>query len=89
MARAYAIILLIIFALLSGYYVYLRPSYFTPLTVYEHPTESKEISTTWEEFLSDCGGEVIVENYVHARSVFNKKYENNIIEWNGFYTETK
>jgi len=48
MARGYAIALLIIFAILSGYYVYLRPSYFTPLTIYEHPTESKEITTTWD-----------------------------------------
>jgi len=32
---------------------------------------------------------VIVENFVHARSVFNKKYENNIVQWNGYYAETK
>jgi hypothetical protein len=42
---------------------------------YEPPKESHRILTTWDEFLKDCGGEVIVENYVHARGVFNKKYE--------------
>ena len=57
------------------------------MSVYEHPTESKEISTQWEGFLLDCGGEVIVENYVHARSVFNKKYENNIVSWTGYFAE--
>lgn len=67
----------------------MRPAYFTPMSPYEHPTESKIIDTTWQEFLTDCGGEVIVENYVHARSIFNKKYENNQITWTGFFAEAK
>lgn len=46
-----------------------------PIGPYEIPKESKVIDTTWKEFLEDCGGEIIVENYVHARGVFNKKYE--------------
>jgi hypothetical protein len=41
------------------------------MTPYKAPTESKMIDITWEKFLSDCGGEVIVENFVHARSIFN------------------
>jgi hypothetical protein len=56
---------------------------------FETPKDSKIITNTWEEFLQDCGGEVIVENYVHARSIFNKKYEANIVTWTGFYAETK
>jgi hypothetical protein len=32
---------------------------------------------------------VVVENYVHARSVFNKKYESNIVSWEGIYADTK
>lgn len=67
----------------------MRPSIFTPIGPYQHPTESKEIAATWEQFLEDCGGEIVVENYVHARSVFNKKYESNIVEWYGYYAETK
>lgn len=67
----------------------MRPSVFQNIGPYETPKESKEIATTWDEFLKDCGGEVIVENYVHARSIFNKKYEANIVEWDGFYAETK
>lgn len=71
------------------YYVYMRPSYFTQGHSFDKPVDSKVISSTWNEFLQDCGGEVIVENYVHARSIFNKKYENNIINWIGVYAETK
>ena len=81
--------ILAVFTVLSLYYVYMRPSYFTPISPYEMPAESKLISTSWEEFLQDCGGEVIVENYVHARSVFNKKYENNQVEWTGYFAEAK
>lgn len=82
-------ILLALFLIVSLYYVYMRPSMFTPITPYETPLESKEINTSWEEFLKDCGGEVVVENYVHARSVFNKKYEANIIQWTGYFAESK
>jgi hypothetical protein len=89
MARVYALTILIVFTILSFYYVYSRPTYFTPLTPFEHPTESRVIDTTWEEFLQDCGGEVVVENYVHARASFNRKYENNIITWRGFFAESK
>jgi hypothetical protein len=39
--------------------------------------------------LKDCGGEVVVENYVHARATFNRKYENNQITWTGYYAEAK
>ena len=89
-ARVYGITVVALFTLVCCYYVYLRPSYqFDPLTPYETPSESKVISVTWEEFLGDCGGEVIVENFVHARSVFNEKYENNQIEWKGVFAELK
>ena len=30
-----------------------------------------------------------MENYVHARSVFNKKYESNIVHWDGYFADTK
>ena len=56
---------------------------------YETPKDSKEIFVTWDEFLKDCGGEIIVENYVHAKNIFNTKYEQNIITWEGFFAETK
>ena len=59
------------------------------MSPYETPKESKPISATWEDFLKDCGGEVVVENFVHARSIFNKKYESNIVTWDGYFVETK
>ena len=65
------------------------PSIFTPHSPFQAPKESKQISATWGEFLQDCGGEVIVENNVHARNIFNQKYENNQVAWRGYYAETK
>lgn len=56
---------------------------------FEAPKESFKITATWEEFLSDCGGEIIVENNVHARNTFNHKYENNVVSWAGYYADTK
>ena len=47
------------------------------------------INSTWPDFLKDCGGEVIVENYVRARSVFNRKYENNQVMWTGYFVDGK
>ena len=67
----------------------MRPSVFTHLHAFETPKESKEISTSWEKFLQDCGGEVIVENFVRAKSIFNRNYEQNIVTWTGYYAETK
>jgi hypothetical protein len=32
---------------------------------------------------------VIVENNVHARNIFNQKYESNIVNWTGFFAESK
>ena len=80
---------LILFSAFSVYYVYMRPSYFTPLTPFEVPKESFVISASWEEFLQDCGGEVIVENNVHARNTFNHKYENNQVTWRGYFADIK
>ncbi len=39
--------------------------------------------------MKDCGGDVVVENNVHARNVFNKKYEQNIVTWTGYFAESK
>jgi len=32
---------------------------------------------------------VIVDNSVYARGVFNSKYEQNVVTWNGYFTELK
>ena len=62
---------------------------FNSSIAFEAPKESFKISATLEEFLGDCGGEIIVENNVHARTTFNKKYENNVVTWTGYYADTK
>lgn len=59
------------------------------MTPFEAPKDSRVVDYTWEEFLQDCGGEVIVENNVHARNIFNQKYENNQVTWKGYFAETK
>jgi hypothetical protein len=88
-SRGYAMIVLILFTIFSLYYVYMRPSIFQPTTPFEAPKDSRKISTTWEEFLQDCGGEVVVENNVHARNIFNHKYEQNEVSWKGYFADTK
>ncbi len=55
----------------------MKPSFFDIKSPYKVPESSLFMQATWQEYLEDCGGEVIVENFIHARSVFNKKYEHN------------
>ena len=89
-ARISAILGLVVAALGCCGYVYMRPSYNlheNPLV--HHNVESKRIRTTWPEFLQDCGGEQVIENFVHTKMVFNDKYENNIISWSGYFAEVK
>jgi hypothetical protein len=39
--------------------------------------------------LVDCGGEKIIENSVHTKILWNEKYENNVVTWEGFYADVK
>ena len=81
-SRGYAMCILFLFTLLSVYYVYMRPGFQASFThPYEVPLNSKEVSYSWTEFLGDCGGAVVVDNSVHARNLFNQKYESNIVSW--------
>jgi hypothetical protein len=89
LSRLYGLIILILFTIFCGYYLSVRPTVFDPLSPYHTPIESKTIDATWPDFLKDCGGEVIIENFVHARTVFNQKYESNIVSWSGYYTDAK
>ena len=89
-SRIYAILGLSVFSVLACYYVYLRPNFAVhnnPLS--HHNIESYNIDTTWPEFLQDCGGEQVIENFVHTKLVFNDKYENNVVNWSGYYAEVK
>jgi len=31
----------------------------------------------------------VIENFVHTKMVFNEKYENNLIKWQGYFAEVK
>lgn len=89
-ARIYAIIVMVLFAVACCVYVYLRPSYdFHHNPLVHHNIESHRINTSWADYLQDCGGEQVIENFVHTKMVFNDKYENNIVNWSGYFTEFK
>lgn len=86
----YAVLAAILITIVSCYYVYLRPNYTLhegPLTT--HNEESSKISTSWAEYLQDCGGEKIIENSVHTKIIWNEKYENNVVQWEGFFADVK
>ena len=57
--------------------------------LFHHNIESKAIDERWIDYLADCGGEKVIENYVHAKMVFNEKYENNLVTWDGYFAEVK
>ena len=39
--------------------------------------------------MESCAGEKIIENQVHALHQFTQTYENNIVDWDGYYIDTK
>lgn len=63
---------------MSCVYVYLRPNYsLQDNPLFHHNMESHSINATWEEYLADCGGDEVLDNFIHTKLVFNEKYENN------------
>lgn len=89
MDRYYALIILTIFTGFSCTYIYSRP-YSVHHSFFDRPQlESKNITNTWVEFLDSCSGEKIIENQVHAMHQFTQTYENNVVDWDGYYIETK
>lgn len=89
-ARMYAVIAAILLACLSGFYVYMRPNYqFHEAPLTHHNQESFKINAQWSEYLEDCGGEKIIENSVHTKILWNEKYENNIVSWQGYFADIK
>ena len=51
--------------------------------------ESKLISAKWTNYLEDCSGAKIIENQVHAAHIFSQKYQDNIIDWDGYFIDFK
>lgn len=86
LSRLYAILILVVFCVIAGYYVYLHPNE----DPHHHPLGSgKQIEATWSDYIEDCGAEVVVENFVHAKKQFEDKYQSNIITWRGYFAQTK
>mmetsp|Transcript_13935 Transcript_13935/g.23699 ORF Transcript_13935/g.23699 Transcript_13935/m.23699 type:complete len:269 (-) Transcript_13935:27-833(-) len=87
--RIYAILLLGSFAAFSVYYVYSRP-YIPHHSFFDKPQqESLNITLSWNDYLESCSGERIIENQVFALHEFTQKYENNVVDWDGYYIDTK
>jgi hypothetical protein len=56
----------------------MRPDYtISSNPLFHHNIESLPIDATWTDYLTDCGGEKVIDNYIHTKLVFNEKYENN------------
>jgi hypothetical protein len=52
----------------------------------EHITKpTVYLNTSWPEYLSDCGGEVVLKNSIRVTETFNQKYDGNTISWDGFF----
>jgi len=89
-ARLYAVIAAALLAVVSCYYVYMRPNYnFHEAPLTHHNIERTRLSTSWPDYLIDCGGEKIIENSVHTKILWNDKYENNVVEWTGYFADVK
>ena len=87
--RIYAIIILAILCGGSAFYVYKFP-YTVHHSMFDKPdVESKLISTKWTGYLEDCSGAKIIENQVHAAHMFSQKYQDNVIEWDGYFIDFK
>lgn len=81
--------ILVTFGLFSMYYVYSRP-FTVHHRFFDRPdVASQNITETWTDYLESCSGEKIIENQVHALHEFTQKYENNIVDWDGYYIDTK
>ena len=77
---------------ISALCAYFQPTYFSLIKnnpLLHHNAESIQIDESWEDYLEDCGGEQVLENYVHAKIVFNERYENNAVSWDGYLYEAK
>ena len=43
----------------------------------------------WEDYIKDCGAEVVNINSVAAKITFEEKYQNNIITWTGYFADIR
>ena len=88
--RIWAILIFLIFACFSSYYVYNNP-YTVHHSMFERPENSTShlIQDSWSDYLKSCSGEKIIENQVHAAHIFSQEYLENIVEWDGYFIDFK
>jgi hypothetical protein len=47
------------------------------------------ISASWEDYIDECGANVVIVNNVKANEIFKNKYQNNVVNWSGYYIDSK
>jgi hypothetical protein len=47
------------------------------------------ITASWEDFIDECGSNVVIVNNVKATEIFKNKYQNNVVNWGGYYIDSK
>lgn len=52
------------------------------------PVYEIKISETWEDYLSDCGSDVLQKNALKYSYNFIQKYEHKTINWDGYYMKS-
>lgn len=75
MTRTYFLVGLLVILSILTYYWY---GSITP------PREVVYSDATWEEYIKDCGMEVVLVNSIRASQVFKQKYEGKTVNWDGY-----
>ena len=48
-----------------------------------------EVSFPWTEYIKDCGSDVIISNNLKAKEIFKTKYQNNYVNWSGYFFQKR
>eukprot|EP00357_Protocruzia_adherens_P033359 CAMPEP_0115031506 /NCGR_PEP_ID=MMETSP0216-20121206/38583_1 /TAXON_ID=223996 /ORGANISM="Protocruzia adherens, Strain Boccale" /LENGTH=334 /DNA_ID=CAMNT_0002409187 /DNA_START=62 /DNA_END=1066 /DNA_ORIENTATION=+ len=65
--------------------VVLYYTYIPPHVGYDHAGKNhRKTLKTWEEFKTDCGADIILENRVKAALNFDENYHHNTVTWDGY-----
>lgn len=49
-----------------------------------HLSQHVYIENSWEEYLNDCGGDVMMKNSIRANEKFSQIYEGKSVSWDGY-----
>ena len=46
------------------------------------------MSSTWREYISECGASICAMNCINATMTFEEKYKGNLVSWDGYYVNS-